>query len=589
MADNKQQTINEEAGLPDNWVPLDAPPIIPSASNRIADGSFKYLQGSLPPGFQHDVSFTETSYKTNRSSNLSLMPLGVQGNPSTNAAVQSTSTQVAQQIQPTPTPTPTPVVSGVSSVALEMPLQFSVAGSPGTGVVDLMVAWTAEPSGTFLGAAAAGLSGLQSVQPENGQSTPGATLSVTDTPTTATSFGLFFGTSNANITTPSGWTDITGGGSQFASSYQNITGTSPVSATASLSGTDISWLATMVLFNGPAPSVVQSRTGSLKSGTLAFTSNTTAGNTIVVVMEYQESAANSNFSMLFTDAQHNSYTTIAANSVYLQSGTSYPTLKQIVAIATNIVGGTTDTFTYNFSGKLSGSGEIYNITIIELGPLASGTNIPLFRVLSNSDIPPINLGASGNGGVGGVLGILNGGTGSDLSATGGPSEYLQQSTLGGNITVGQPDFSDLAGAAGQFPTNYNGVALVSNGLPSEIKKSDLTAQNAAITATTLISASQTGMYRISWSAAITTADGATSSLGGTNGFQVIYTSPTDSVVKTTAPQTPWATGLNTTGTADGGVMVVYAKTGTNIQYTYDYMSATPGQMVYELHIKLEAL
>jgi hypothetical protein len=97
------------------------------------------------------------------------------------------------------------------------------------------------------------------------------------------------------------------------------------------------------------------------------------------------------------------------------------------------------------------------------------------------------------------------------------------------------------------------------------------------------------MYRVSWSATITTADGVSSVLGGANGFQVKYTSPTDSVVKTTVVGASVTSAANTTGTAIGGCEVVYAKTGTNIQYSFDYTSGTPGQMTYELHIKCEAL
>src|SRR5258708_6782211 len=103
--EQKSQTINEEAGLPDNWTPVDAPPIVPSAMAEIAssDASLKYLQGSLPPGFQHDTSFVGTAYKGHRTPQLSLMPLGNQGNPSTNAAAQSTSalTAAAAVIQAT--------------------------------------------------------------------------------------------------------------------------------------------------------------------------------------------------------------------------------------------------------------------------------------------------------------------------------------------------------------------------------------------------------------------------------------------------------------------------------------------------------
>lgn len=138
-------------------------------------------------------------------------------------------------------------------------------------------------------------------------------------------------------------------------------------------------------------------------------------------------------------------------------------------------------------------------------------------------------------------------------------------------------------------TKYASTTLVSQGMPSEIVTVDLTAQTAAIAATTLISAPRSGMYRISWSADITTAATTSSILGGTNGFQVVFTSPTDSVVKTTVAGNSVTSAANTTGTAVGGSIVVYAKTGTNIQYSFDYTSVGGTPMAYELHIKVEAL
>ncbi len=136
---------------------------------------------------------------------------------------------------------------------------------------------------------------------------------------------------------------------------------------------------------------------------------------------------------------------------------------------------------------------------------------------------------------------------------------------------------------------YKGINTVSNGVPSELAVSDLTAQSAAITATTIYAATATGMFRVSWSADITTAATTSSVLGGTNGFQVLYTSPTDSVVKTTVAGASITSAANTTGTATTGSIIVYAKTGTNIQFTYDYASVGGTVMVYELHIKVEAL
>lgn len=137
-------------------------------------------------------------------------------------------------------------------------------------------------------------------------------------------------------------------------------------------------------------------------------------------------------------------------------------------------------------------------------------------------------------------------------------------------------------------TKYAGNATVSNGQPSEVAVVDLTAQTAAITATTLISAPVTGMYRIAWSAAITTAASVSSILGGTNGFQIIYTSPTDSVAKTTVSGNSVTSAANTTATTVGSDIVIYAKTGTNIQYQYDYTSSGTA-MAFELHIKVELL
>lgn len=139
--------------------------------------------------------------------------------------------------------------------------------------------------------------------------------------------------------------------------------------------------------------------------------------------------------------------------------------------------------------------------------------------------------------------------------------------------------------------SYAGIATVSQGQPAEYATVDLTAQSAAISATTLyaVPAGGQGMYRISWSATVTTAATTDSVLGGTNGFQIIYTSPTDSVVKTTIPGNTIVADDNTTGTAIGGTLVVYAKLSTNIQYSMGYASTGGTAMAYELHLKLESL
>jgi hypothetical protein len=121
---------------------------------------------------------------------------------------------------------------------------------------------------------------------------------------------------------------------------------------------------------------------------------------------------------------------------------------------------------------------------------------------------------------------------------------------------------------------------------------DLTAQTAAIGATTIyaVPATGAGMYRVTWNAKVTTAGTTSSTLGGAGGFQVTYTDADDSVTLTPlAVPNATATG-NTTATQLSGVVIVNAKASTNIQYQFGYTDgggATP--MAYSLHVKVEKL
>jgi hypothetical protein len=59
MAQDRELTINEEAGLPDNWHPVDAPAIRPGRSNGGAPPSpnpmLSYFEGSIGSDLQHDA------------------------------------------------------------------------------------------------------------------------------------------------------------------------------------------------------------------------------------------------------------------------------------------------------------------------------------------------------------------------------------------------------------------------------------------------------------------------------------------------------------------------------------------------------
>jgi hypothetical protein len=74
---------------------------------------------------------------------------------------------------------------------------------------------------------------------------------------------------------------------------------------------------------------------------------------------------------------------------------------------------------------------------------------PAWDTLVSGDIPSLAASIITSG----QIALARGGTNADLSATGGTSQVLKQTTVGGNITVGQLAFSDISGsvAASQLP------------------------------------------------------------------------------------------------------------------------------------------
>lgn len=142
--------------------------------------------------------------------------------------------------------------------------------------------------------------------------------------------------------------------------------------------------------------------------------------------------------------------------------------------------------------------------------------------------------------------------------------------------------------------SYNGITTANNGVPSSVGTPvHLTGQTANIGATSLYTTTADGFYSIYWNAAITTAattGAATATLGH---FQIQYTNVADNVVKTTpTANNVTASSANAkTGTGSGisGVITVYAKSGTNINYIMGYSSNTAAQMTYSLDITVVKL
>lgn len=145
--------------------------------------------------------------------------------------------------------------------------------------------------------------------------------------------------------------------------------------------------------------------------------------------------------------------------------------------------------------------------------------------------------------------------------------------------------------------NYNNIATVSGGVPSELAKIDSTGLTGNVGATLLYSvpSSGAGMYRVSVLIVETTAGSVSSTLPNA---QIVYTdNETGGSITIDATPILGVAGIgqtgalttNTIGTTVTGVICINAKASTNINYqTVNYASNLAG-MAYAIHIKLEAL
>ena len=169
----------------------------------------------------------------------------------------------------------------------------------------------------------------------------------------------------------------------------------------------------------------------------------------------------------------------------------------------------------------------------------------------------------------GTLSVTNGGTGTSTAPA-----------------VGSIPLGSSTSAYTPLAIGTNGQVLTSNGTTASwaavasvpLATVDLTAQSAAISATTLYTPPTAGIYTITYYAKVTTAATTSSVLGA---FSVISTD-TDSNVVTTVGNTSTQNSL-TTGFISGTI-TVYAKASTAIQYTMGYTSSGATAMQYELHM-----
>jgi hypothetical protein len=611
VADNSP-SINEEAGLGPNWKPIDAPPITgrpsPPSIGDITPVIPQYFQGSIDPSIQHDVNFVNTALRSTSAPRFALMPPGVQSVALTSAQITSVASSAASagtgpgqggsgggggtggsdsdQITLDIPSIFTPVTQ---TVTLPGPLEFTLAPEPAGTVFSGPTNAAVGFDGAFFNTAAS--SGAGSLTVIGG---------VPSNPSGEYAVYIAAGGNIAGALTftgaPAGWT-VLGESTGVSPEYAIAVPSTGVSAVDTWAAGPSEASGMIVYLNGALPSLSNfaAATPGNTSVSKALT-GMTVGNSILVLCHC--TLRFSVVSGVLSDSQGN--TPILLGTVGQPFGVGGSIFgSQVFVYLIPAVSAASDTVTFSVSP--ASTSNSLRMALYEIPPSSAIAAIPRFQLP-----PPPNV-----SNVTGILSPANGGTGANLSTTGGPSEVVMQTTVGGAFTVAQLAASDLSnGTTGSGAivlsnsptlagsviftgkiTSYNNLATVSNGIPEEIATIDLINQAAAITPTTLyvVTAGRPGMYRISWVATVTQADAVSSTLGP---FQILYTDFDTSVVKTMPGTVVAGVDSNTTNSTSTGTIsgcfIAYVAASTTIQYQMGYTSGvTP--MQYNLHIKAELL
>lgn len=477
-----QDHILDMTELPEGAEVVNRPPIDVSKQGAVPpDANYDRYQGAVIPkpygGLDTDLANSQLP-QLGPVYRLQVIPPS--GNAQVNAAAQ---TQVVINPQPTPTPAPAPSGGAIKSIAY-VGNEFTINSPDGP---DVVITKNPQPPHTYWAAPIDGLSSLLGFTSNNYNTGSGGSPVATDptitfTPQQFPSWIYYFQESvGNNNTAPSGWTTLLDGAILQVPSTAPVTATDPTAP-------GLTWCNLAVQFSGTIPSIANSAAVNFTitgtgTGQATHLFSTTAGNTLIIAVRANNGVSGVNLPIAVEDSQGNVYSAIGV-AFGGANGSNGPA-EAVIYASPNIPGGFV-TLKASTIGVVGGAGARANF--IELGPLNSGPGLPTFRPIAASDLPGLPASQITSG----LLALKVGGTGADLSATGGVSQVLTQPSVGAAVSVLQLDYPDLAGQS--VATKYANNFLAGKGLPSIVFQSLQTrGGNDTFTVGTL----PAGIYRVS--------------------------------------------------------------------------------------------
>ncbi|HLI35499.1 MAG TPA: hypothetical protein VKW70_10670 [Terriglobia bacterium] len=321
---------------------------------------------------------------------------GLQGRPV--SALAPASGQFLEWSGAAWTPTTLSGIGTVTSVGLSLPSIFSVTGSPVTSSGVLSATLSSQNANYVFAGPGSGSAGAPAFRPLVGADVPPVNLSAN---------------SNGGV---SGILSIANGGTGQSTAAAAFNALAPSTATGGLIyGTGANTYGNLAL--GASGQCLQSNGTTLVWGACASGSGFTASGdlsgsattqTVVGLQGHPVTSANpATGQILQWNGSVWAPTSLSASGTVTSVGLSLPSIF-------NVTGTPVTT-----SGTLSATLINQNANTFLSGPTTGVSAAPTFRALVSADVPAINLGTGGNGGVAGTLGIANGGTGLTSVGTSG--------------------------------------------------------------------------------------------------------------------------------------------------------------------------